>query len=61
VVPAHVVAALPVPVVDPNDRGAALLATTSRTPPAQLEHALSLARRGARQGNSSSVEINARL
>jgi serine/threonine-protein kinase PknG len=59
--PAHVVAALPVPVVDPNDRGAALLATTSGTPPAQLEHALSLARGGARQGSSSSVEIPLRL
>jgi serine/threonine-protein kinase PknG len=59
--PAHVVAALPVPVVDPDDRGAAVLATTSGTPPAQLEHALSLARGGARQGNSSSVEIPLRL
>ncbi|PXX06329.1 serine/threonine-protein kinase [Mycolicibacterium moriokaense] len=59
--PARVVAALPVPVVDPNDRGAALLATTSGTPPAQLEQALSLARGGSRQGNTSSVEIPLRL
>ena len=50
VVPAHVIAALPVPVVDPNDPGAAVLATTSGTPPAQLEHALTLARSGAHQG-----------
>ena len=37
---AEVIAALPVPVVDPSDPGAAVLATTSGTPPAQLEHAL---------------------
>ena len=59
--PAHVLAALPVPVVDPTDSGAALLATTSGTPPAQLEHALYLARGGAHQGKSSSVEIPLRL
>ena len=38
--PTRVIAALPVPVVDPTDSGAALLATTSGTPPAQLEHTL---------------------
>ena len=59
--PAHVIAALPVPMVDPNDPGAAVLATTSGTPPAQLEHALYLARGGARQGNSSSIEVPLRL
>jgi len=59
--PARVIAALPVPVVDPTDPGAALLATTSGTPPAQLEHALYLARGGANQGKSSSVEIPLRL
>lgn len=59
--PARVLAALPVPVVDPTDSGAALLATTSGTPPAQLEHALYLARGGAHQGKSSSVEIPLRL
>ena len=37
---ADVIAALPVPVVDPNDPGASVLATTSGTPPAQLEQAL---------------------
>ena len=59
--PARVIAALPVPVVDPTDSGAALLATTSGTPPAQLEHALTLARGGANGGKSSSVEIPLRL
>jgi serine/threonine-protein kinase PknG len=58
---ARVIAALPVPVVDPSDPGAAVLATTSGTPPAQLEHALYLARGGANQGKSSSVEIPLRL
>jgi serine/threonine-protein kinase PknG len=59
--PADVIAALSVPVVDPTDSGAALLATTSGTPPAQLEHALHLARGGVNQAKSSSVEIPLRL
>jgi serine/threonine-protein kinase PknG len=59
--PGRVIAALPVPVVDPTDPGAAVLATTSGTPPAQLEHALHLARGGANQGSSSSVEVPLRL
>jgi len=58
---ARVVAALPVPVVDPNDTGAGVLATTSGTPPAQLEHALNLARGGARLGSRSSIEVPLRL
>ncbi len=58
---AQVIAALPVPVVDPSDPGAAVLATTSGTPPAQLEHALELARTGAQQANRSSVEVPLRL
>lgn len=57
-----VIAALPVPIVDPNDLGAALLATTSGTPPSQLESALHLARGGGeRQIRSTSVEIPLRL
>ncbi|WP_101952502.1 serine/threonine-protein kinase [Mycobacterium sp. 3519A] len=56
-----VIAALPVPVVDPNDPGAAILATTSGTPPAQLEHALQIARTGAHQANRTSVEVPLRL
>jgi serine/threonine-protein kinase PknG len=59
--PDDVIAALPVPVVDPSDPGAAVLATTSGTSPAKLEHALSLARSGAHEGSSSSVEIPLRL
>jgi serine/threonine-protein kinase PknG len=59
--PDDVIAALPVPVVDPRDRGAAVLATTSGTSPAKLEHALSLALSGAHEGSSSSIEIPLRL
>ena len=59
--PADVIAALPVPIVDPNDSGAALLATTSGTSPAQLEQALDLARGGTRTVKSTSVEIPLRL
>jgi serine/threonine-protein kinase PknG len=59
--PDDVIAALPVPVVDPTDPGASLLATTSGTSPAKLEHALSLARSGAHEGSSSSIEIPLRL
>jgi serine/threonine-protein kinase PknG len=58
---ASVIAALPVPIVDPHDPGAAVLATTSGTPPAQLEQALLLARGGAPHGNRTSVEIPLRL
>jgi serine/threonine-protein kinase PknG len=60
-VPQDVIAALSVPVVDPNDSGAALLATTSGTPPAHLEYALDVARGGVRQGDRTSVEIPLRL
>jgi serine/threonine-protein kinase PknG len=61
VVPEDVIAALPVPVVDPTDPGAAILATTSGTPAAQLEHALILAKSGAQQANRASVEVPLRL
>lgn len=59
--PADVIAALPVPVVDPNDPGAAMLATTSGTPIAQLEHVLYRASGGAHHPNSSSIEVPLRL
>lgn len=59
--PSRVIAALPVPVVDPTDPGAAVLATTSGTPPAQLEQALNLARGGADQVKGAAVEIPLRL
>lgn len=52
----EVIAALPVPSVDPADPGAAVLATTSGTPAAQLEQALQLA-----GGGAASVEIPLRL
>lgn len=58
---AQVVATLSVPVVDPNDSGAALLATTSGTSPAQLEQALRLSHSGTRHRADSSVEIPLRL
>jgi serine/threonine-protein kinase PknG len=48
-------------VVDPGDPGSALLATTSGTPPDQLEYALRLARSGALQGTNSSIEVPLRL
>jgi serine/threonine-protein kinase PknG len=64
--PDHVIAALSVPAVDPTDSGAAVLATTSGTPPAQLEHTLRLSNRsdGLNKGvaaKSTSVEIPLRL
>jgi serine/threonine-protein kinase PknG len=57
----RVIAALPVPTVDPSDAGAALLATTSGTLPAQLEDALTMARGRARVRTSTSVEVPLRL
>jgi serine/threonine-protein kinase PknG len=59
--PGDVIAALSVPVVNPADPGAAILATTSGTPPAQLESALALARTGAHHGAGSSIEVSLRL
>jgi serine/threonine-protein kinase PknG len=58
---AQVINALPVPVVDARDPGASLLATTSGTPPAQLERALEIAKTVAQQANRSSVEVPLRL
>jgi len=58
--PSSVIAALGVPKVDANDPGAALLATTSGTPTAQLEHALQLAD-GAHKRSGGSVEVPLRL
>lgn len=51
-----VIVALPVPSVDTSDPGAVALATTSGTPPAQLEYALRLA-----DSRAGSVEIPLRL
>lgn len=57
---ASVIAALGVPRVDPTDAGAALLATTSGTPPAQLEQTLRHAV-GEDNARGNSVEIPLRL
>ena len=57
----QVIAALSVPAVDPTDSGAALLATTSGTPAAQLEYTLRMARGGTKPVKSTSVEIPLRL
>jgi serine/threonine-protein kinase PknG len=58
--PSSVIAALGVPKVDAGDPGAALLATTSGTPTAQLEQALQLAADGAHR-RGGSVEVCLRL
>jgi serine/threonine-protein kinase PknG len=55
-----VIAALGVPRVDANDPGAALLATTSGTPPAQLEQTLEHAV-GGENHRSNSIEVPLRL
>src|SRR6185312_1438236 len=55
-----VIAALAVPRVDANDPGAALLATTSGTPPAQLEQTLAHAI-GESNQRTTSVEVPLRL
>jgi serine/threonine-protein kinase PknG len=57
---ASVIAALGVPRVDANDPGAALLATTSGTPPGQLEQTLRHAV-GDSNRRSRSVEVPLRL
>lgn len=57
----HVIAALPIPVVDPSDPGAGALATTSGTPPAQLELALAVAGGPASERSSASIEVPLRL
>ncbi len=57
---ASVIAALGVPRVDPSDPGAALLATTSGTPPAQLEQTLHHAV-GESNHRTNSIEVPLRL
>jgi serine/threonine-protein kinase PknG len=57
----RLIAALPVPVVNLGDPEAGVLATTSGTPAGQLEHAIHLARGGASQMSSSSIEVPLRL
>jgi serine/threonine-protein kinase PknG len=59
--PRNVVAAMPVPLVDPGDSGAALLATTSGSTPAELEPAFEAGLRSVVTGRGVSVEIPLRL
>ncbi|MEV0708449.1 serine/threonine-protein kinase [Nocardia aurea] len=61
VLPADVVAALPVPLIDPGDTGAALLATTAGTSPAELEPAFEAGLRAVVTGRAESMEIPLRL
>nr|WP_238815371.1 serine/threonine-protein kinase [Nocardia brasiliensis] len=56
-----IIAALPVPLVDPTDSAAALLATTSGTTPAELEHAFEAGLRAVVTGHGESTEIPLRL
>lgn len=59
--PAEIVAGLPVPLVDPTDSGAALLATTGGTTVAELEPAFAAGLRSVVTGGAESVEIPLRL
>ncbi|MEU0505406.1 tetratricopeptide repeat protein [Nocardia sp. NPDC005998] len=61
--PTSIVAALPVPLIDPNDSGSALLATTGGTTPTELEHAFEAGLRSVltTRSASASVEIPLRL
>ncbi|WP_054813675.1 serine/threonine-protein kinase [Nocardia arizonensis] len=59
--PAQVVAALPIPLVDPADSGAALLATAAGTSPAELEPVLEAGLRSVVTAGAESVEIPLRL
>ncbi|MEV0338342.1 tetratricopeptide repeat protein [Nocardia sp. NPDC050713] len=61
VTPQDVVAGLPVPLVDPSDSGAALLATTAGTTPGELERAFADGLRSVVTGRGESVEIPLRL
>lgn len=56
-----IIAALPVPLVDPADSGSALLATTSGRTPAALEAAFEAGLRAVATGDAESVEIPLRL
>lgn len=59
--PASIVAALPVPLIDPNDSGAALLATTGGTTPEELEKSFEAGLRSVLTTRGASVEIPLRL
>ncbi|MGV9836772.1 tetratricopeptide repeat protein [Nocardia niigatensis] len=59
--PRAVIAALPVPLVDPSDSGAALLASTSAVTPEDLEHEIGAGLQAVVTGREESVEIPLRL
>ncbi|MET9489904.1 tetratricopeptide repeat protein [Nocardia sp. NPDC006630] len=59
--PGRLIAALPVPMIDPNDSGAALLASTSAVTPADLERELTAGLLSVVTGKDESVEIPLRL
>ncbi|GAB2534219.1 serine/threonine protein kinase PknG [Nocardia heshunensis] len=59
--PRAIIAALPVPLVDPGDSGAALLASTSAGTPADLERELTAGLASVVTGQGESVEIPLRL
>ncbi|MFJ4657148.1 tetratricopeptide repeat protein [Nocardia sp. NPDC088792] len=59
--PLEIVAALPFPLVDPTDTGAALLASTSAVTPEDLERELAAGQRSVVTGEAESAEIPLRL
>ncbi|MTJ62733.1 protein kinase [Nocardia seriolae] len=59
--PRAIIAALPVPLVDPADSGAALLATTSAVTPEDLEREITAGLAAVVTGREESVEIPLRL
>ncbi|MGW4247202.1 tetratricopeptide repeat protein, partial [Nocardia sp. NPDC004722] len=59
--PQAIIAALPVPLVDPSDSGAALLASTGAGTPADLERELTAGLASVVTGQGESVEIPLRL
>ncbi|MEV6773785.1 tetratricopeptide repeat protein [Nocardia sp. NPDC051030] len=59
--PGKIIAGLPVPLVDPNDSGAALLASISTTKPDDLEREITLGLRSVVTGQEESLEIPLRL
>ncbi|WP_203236609.1 serine/threonine-protein kinase [Nocardia panacis] len=59
--PAGIVAALPIPLVDPTDSAAALLATTTGATPVELERAFAAGLRSVVTGAGESTEIPLRL
>ncbi|WP_280440833.1 serine/threonine-protein kinase [Nocardia brasiliensis] len=58
---AKIIAALPVPLVDPTDSAAALLATTGGTTPVELERSFEAGLRSVVTGRGESTEIPLRL